>query len=339
MAPHHSAAALLPDPAAALPDARRGRAAPVGSGAARRRRAGGAGPLPARLGPSVGVFRRGCRTRQGRPGGPSRAFRQSAAGAAWRMALARPARAAIPAGRALDPTAPGADHRRQSQRQPGAAAAGAGADRAAGPAGRHRQPRHDQPDLPGPGRSGRPGSPADDRVAPAARDRQLRQPDADPGGFRHQAAGTRQPRRPPDLPGDAAPAVARPKAGDPAAASVRCGRPGRSAVRTPAAHGDAVHPVEPRLRRRLSRRDRRWADHLQPRRRFRERLAAALRDAGFFRAAADAGHHAGAQRVPHLAAGGRSEGERRLLVATDAASGRQLRCGNRCTRWMSRRAA
>ena len=107
--------------------------------------------------------------------------------AARRVALARAARAAIPSGRTLDSAAPGADRRRQSQRQPGPAAAGAGADRAAGPAGGHRQPRHHQPDLPGPGRSGRPRPPADDRAAPAARHRQHRQPDADARGFRHHA--------------------------------------------------------------------------------------------------------------------------------------------------------
>ena len=101
------------------------------------------------------------------------------------------------------------------------AAAGARADRAAGPARGHRQSRHDQPDLPRAGRSRRAGAAADHRAAPPARYRQHRQPDADPRGFRHPAARAGQSRRSPNLPRDAAPAIAGPAAGHPPAPPLR----------------------------------------------------------------------------------------------------------------------
>ena len=75
VAAHHSNAAPLPYSAAAVHRARREHATPARPGAARRRRAGGAGPLPARLGPGHRVLPRRHRPRPGRSRRPPRALR------------------------------------------------------------------------------------------------------------------------------------------------------------------------------------------------------------------------------------------------------------------------
>ena len=118
--------------------------------------------------PADGVLPRRYRSRTGRRRRPSGALRHPDPRTARGLALDRPR---VPQFRPAEPWTP----LRRVRIRPAPAALTLvpllpepGADRAAGPAGRHCQPGHDQPDLCRSGRSRGAGPSADDRTAPAA---------------------------------------------------------------------------------------------------------------------------------------------------------------------------